>query len=129
MDKGVVTIRTRKFMRNPLLHRRQFVVEILHPGRACVPKSEAAERIAQMYNCDAQNVVLFGFRYAFGGGRTTGFGLIYDDMDSLLSIEPRYRLVRKGLAKAREGSRKQRKERKNRALRARGKARAKILYA
>jgi small subunit ribosomal protein S24e len=47
--------------------------------------------------------------------------LIYDDLDSLLSIEPRYRLVRKGLAKAREGSRKQRKERKNRALRARGK--------
>ena len=128
MEKGTVTIRTKKFMRNPLLKRRQFLVEILHPGRAGVARNEAAERLAQMYKCDPQNVVLFGFRCAFGGGRTTGFGLIYDDMTALKAIEPKYRLVRKGLAKPREGSRKQRKERKNRAKKKRGKARAKILH-
>lgn len=127
MERGAITIRTKKFMRNPLLKRRQFLLEVLHPGRSGVSKNEAAERIAQMYGCDAQNVVLFGLRYAFGGGRTTGFGLIYDDATAMQAIEPKYRLVRKGLEKPRGGSRKQRKERKNRALKARGKARAKIL--
>lgn len=128
MGEGTVTIRTKKFMRNPLLRRRQFVVDVLHPGRACVPKKEIGERIASMYGvADEKQISLFGFQYAFGGGRTTGFGLIYDDVSSALSLEPKYRLVRKGMGKPRGGSRKQRKERKNRAKRARGKAKAKIL--
>ena len=32
------TIRTRNFMRNALLARRQFVIDVLHPGRANVAK-------------------------------------------------------------------------------------------
>ena len=31
-------IRTRKFMTNRLLSRKQFVIDVLHPGRANVPK-------------------------------------------------------------------------------------------
>ena len=33
-----VTLRTRKFMTNRLLSRKQFVLEVLHPGRANVSK-------------------------------------------------------------------------------------------
>ena len=33
-----VTLRTRKFMTNRLLARKQFVLEVLHPGRANVSK-------------------------------------------------------------------------------------------
>jgi len=47
--------------------------------------------------------------------------LIYDDEESQKKFEPRYRLVRAGLAKKKERTtRKLRKERKNRAKKLRG---------
>jgi small subunit ribosomal protein S24e len=47
-DKLPVQIRTRKFIRNALLNRRQFVVDIIHPGRANVPKSELQEKLSEV---------------------------------------------------------------------------------
>jgi hypothetical protein len=35
---AAVTLRTRKFMTNRLLSRKQFVLEVIHPGRANVSK-------------------------------------------------------------------------------------------
>ena len=35
---AAVTLRTRKFMTNRLLARKQFVLEVIHPGRANVSK-------------------------------------------------------------------------------------------
>lgn len=32
----------------------------------------------------------------FGGGKSTGFGLIYDDLKSAKQFEPKYRLIRVG---------------------------------
>ncbi len=32
----------------------------------------------------------------FGGGKSTGFGLIYDTVDSAKKFEPKYRLIRVG---------------------------------
>ncbi|KAF5375088.1 hypothetical protein D9758_000268 [Tetrapyrgos nigripes] len=116
-----VTLRTRKFITNRLLARRQFVLDVLHPGRSNVSKEELAEKLATMYKTDKGRVVPFGFRTAFGGGRSTGFALIYDDEASQKKFEPKYRLVRKGLApKVEKASRKLRKERKNRAKKLRG---------
>lgn len=63
---------------------------------------------------EVNRVFLFGFRTAFGGGRSTGFALIYDTLEAAKKYEPKYRLARNGLAKKREGSRKQIKEKKNR---------------
>ena len=59
-------------------------------------------------------IQLFGFRTVFGGGKSTGFALIYDDEESEKKYEPKYRLARVGLGPARSGSRKQIKEKKNR---------------
>ncbi|KAK1233572.1 hypothetical protein PQX77_003258 [Marasmius sp. AFHP31] len=116
-----VTIRTRKFITNRLLARRQFVVDVLHPSRPNVSKEELSEKLASLYKADKQRVVTFGFRTAFGGGRSTGFALIYDDETSQKRFEPRYRLVRSGLAsKVEKASRKLRKERKNRSKKFRG---------
>ena len=89
-----ITIRTRKFITNRLLARRQFVVDVLHPSRANVPKAELAEQLAKMYKSEKTRVVPFGFRTAFGGGRSTGFALIYDDEASQLKFEPKHRLIR-----------------------------------
>eukprot|EP00600_Ochromonadales_sp_CCMP1393_P003372 CAMPEP_0174982512 /NCGR_PEP_ID=MMETSP0004_2-20121128/16553_1 /TAXON_ID=420556 /ORGANISM="Ochromonas sp., Strain CCMP1393" /LENGTH=137 /DNA_ID=CAMNT_0016234509 /DNA_START=60 /DNA_END=473 /DNA_ORIENTATION=- len=114
-DKLPVQIRTRKFIRNALLNRRQFVTDVIHPGRANVSKSELQEKIGQLFKVSELNqIFLFGFRTVFGGGRTTGFCVIYDDLDSAKKYEPKYRLARNGLQPKREGSRKQIKEKKNR---------------
>ncbi|KAH0940016.1 hypothetical protein HID58_007477 [Brassica napus] len=49
MSEKAVTIRTRKFMTNRLLSRKQFVIDVLHPGRANVSKAELKEKLARMY--------------------------------------------------------------------------------
>ncbi|KAK6105083.1 Ribosomal protein S24e family protein [Brugia pahangi] len=104
MGDSVVTIRTNKVMTNRLLARRQMVVEILHPNRASVPKVECH----------------------FGGGRSTGFALIYDTADFAKKFEPKYRLLRQTGTKAEKSGRKQRKERKNRQKKVRGTKKTKV---
>ncbi|KAJ8599004.1 hypothetical protein CTAYLR_007667 [Chrysophaeum taylorii] len=121
MSGSPVTIRTRKFIRNPLLSRKQFIVDVIHPGRANVPKTELAEMIAKSHKvADAQLISLFGFRNKFGGGKSTGFCLIYDSSDAAKKFEPKYRLIRNGLLEKKESSRKQIKEAKNRKKKIRG---------
>ncbi len=51
-----------------------------------------------MYKADAESIFVFGFRTAFGGGKSTGFALIYDSLDAAKKFEPTYRLVRVCLA-------------------------------
>ncbi|CAB16217.1 40S ribosomal protein S24-B [Schizosaccharomyces pombe] len=110
-----VTIRTRKFMTNRLLQRKQMVVDILHPGKANISKNDLREKLGQMYKTDASAVQAFGLRTHYGGGRTTGFALIYDDVEAMKKFEPHYRLVRVGHAEPiQKVARQQRKQRKNR---------------
>jgi ribosomal protein S24E len=128
--KSPVQIRTRKFIRNALLLRRQFVsakyryvnvfvhrslrlyclaavpvqvnvsvylqvIDVIHPGRANVAKSELQEKIAELYKVPEVNRVnIFGLRTDFGGGKSTGFALIYDTIDAAKKFEPKYRLAR-----------------------------------
>jgi small subunit ribosomal protein S24e len=126
MADAAATIRTRKFLTNRLLNRKQMVVDILHPGRATVPKTEVREKLARMYKTTSDVVFCFGFQTNFGGGRTTGFALIYDSLDFAKKIEPKYRQARHGLVKIVRTSRKQRKERKNRQKKVRGIKKAKV---
>ncbi|MQL75804.1 hypothetical protein Taro_008181 [Colocasia esculenta] len=93
--KAAVTIRTRKFMTNRLLSRKQFVIDVLHPGRANVSKAELKEKLARMYEVKDPNAIfVFKFRTHFGGGKSTGFGLIYDSVEHAKKYEPKYRLIR-----------------------------------
>ncbi|KAK1412563.1 hypothetical protein QVD17_33922 [Tagetes erecta] len=120
-DTKAVTIRTRKFMTNRLLSRKQFVIDVLHPGRPNVSKAELKEKLARMYEVKDPNAIfVFKFRTHFGGGKSTGFGLIYDSVENAKKYEPKYRLIRNGLDTKVEKSRKQLKERKNRAKKIRG---------
>lgn len=96
------------------------IVDILHPGRATVAKKELQEVIAGMYKSDPKLTVLFGFRTKFGGGKSTGFCLIYDNENQMRKIEPKSRIIRQGLAEKKEQSRKAMKEAKNKALKVRG---------
>jgi len=93
-NSAPVTIRTRKFTTNRLLSRRQFVVDVLHPSRPPISRAELSEKLAATYEADKARVVPFGFKTHFGGGRSTGFALIYDSEEAQKKFEPRYRLVR-----------------------------------
>ena len=96
------------------------IVDIVHPGRATCPKSELQEVLGSMNKADPKLTVLFGFRTKFGGGKSTGFCLIYDNKESMMKFEPKHRLVRLGLYEAVETSRKAIKEAKNKGLKIRG---------
>uniref|UniRef100_A0A8D0H5J7 40S ribosomal protein S24 n=1 Tax=Sphenodon punctatus TaxID=8508 RepID=A0A8D0H5J7_SPHPU len=126
-----VTIRTRKFMTNRLLQRKQMgignlsgkttslsktntVIDVLHPGKATVPKTEIREKLAKMYKTTPDVIFVFGFRTHFGGGKTTGFGMIYDSLDYAKKNEPKHRLARHGLYE------------KNRMKKVRGTAKANV---
>merc|ERR1719453_1743173 len=124
---STVTVRTRKFITNGLLARKQMVVDIMHPGRANVSRKELEGVLAKQFKVsDEKTIFCFGFKTAFGGGKSTGFCLIYDTLEDALSTEPKYRLVRAGLKESTTGSRKQRRETKNRKLKVRGVKKAKI---
>merc|ERR1711957_185020 len=119
MSEAVV-IKTRKFKRNPLLSRKQMIVDVIHPGRANVSKDELSELLAGMYKGDSKLTILFGFRTKFGGGKSTGFCLIYDNQESMIKFEPKHRMVRKGVSTKKETSRKAMKEAKNKGKKIRG---------
>jgi small subunit ribosomal protein S24e len=96
------------------------VVDVIHPGLANVSKDELRAKLGKLYKADKEVVSVFGFKTHFGGGKTTGFALIYDSVEALKKFEPKHRLVRIGLAEAPKGGRKQRKEKKNRQKKFRG---------
>ncbi|TLD09523.1 40S ribosomal protein S24 [Venturia nashicola] len=121
MSDSQVTLRTRKFIRNPLLGRKQMVVDVLHPNRPNVSKDELRAKLGELYKSDKDQVSVFGFRTQYGGGKSTGFALVYDSAEAMKKFEPHYRLVRYGQAtKIEKPSRQQRKQRKNRAKESRG---------
>ncbi|XP_037654117.1 40S ribosomal protein S24-like [Choloepus didactylus] len=104
---NTLTIQTRKFVTNQLLRQIQMVIDVLYPGKATVPKTEIWEKLAKMYKTIPDVIFVFGFRTHFGGGKTIGFGMIYDSLDYAKKNEPKHRLVRHGLYEKKKTSSKQ----------------------
>ena len=58
-------------------------------------QADLREKLAKMYDVkDLNCVFVFGMRTQFGGGKSSGFGLIYDNVEVAKKFEPKYRLVR-----------------------------------
>ena len=56
-------------------------------------KAELKQKLAELYSVkDTQAISVFKFRTHFGGGKSTGFGLI--SVESAKKYEPKYRLIR-----------------------------------
>ncbi|ELR46647.1 hypothetical protein M91_17097, partial [Bos mutus] len=121
----IVTIWTRKFMTNQLLRQKQMVIDVLHPGKATVLETEIWGKLAKMCQTTPDVIFVFGLRIHFGGGKTTGFGMIYDSLDYAKS-EPKHRLTKYGLNEKKKTSRKQPKELKNRMKKVRGTTKADV---
>ncbi len=99
-------------------------LDVIHPGMANVSKKDLGTKLASMYKLhDSQCIQLFGFKTAFGGGRSTGFGLIYESLDKMKKFEPKYRLKDKKGA-----GRRSKKDTKNRHKKVRGKDKTRLLY-
>lgn len=83
--------------------------DVLHPNRPNVSKDELRAKLSELYKADKEQVSCFGFRTQYGGGKSTGFALIYDSAEAMKKFEPHYRLVRYGQAtKIEKPSRQQR---------------------
>ncbi|KAL5855165.1 hypothetical protein ACOSQ4_004967 [Xanthoceras sorbifolium] len=55
------------------------VIDVLHPSRPNVSKAELKEKLERIYDLKSESsIFVFKFRTHFGGGMSTGFGLIYD---------------------------------------------------
>lgn len=46
-----------------------------------------------MYKAPKEQIIIYGLRTQFGGGKSTGFALVYDNKEAL-KFEPKYRLLR-----------------------------------
>ncbi len=65
---------------------------MFHPNEPKVTKEQIREYVRTHFK--KQHVALFGVKKYFGGGRTKGFCLIYDNEDSMRKVEPASRLKR-----------------------------------
>ena len=70
------------------------VMDVLHPGQETVPETEIWEKLAKVYQTTPDVIFGFELRTHFGGGKTTGFGIIYDSLD-YAKKEPKHRLTRR----------------------------------
>lgn len=118
---------TSQFLPQIILDRTELSSsDVLHPNRPNVSKDELRTKLSELYKANKEAVSVFGFRTQYGGGKSTGFALIYESQEAMKKFEPHYRLVRYGMAKkVDKSSRQQRKQRKNRAKELRGTAKTK----
>ncbi|KAH0485707.1 MAG: hypothetical protein KVP17_000918 [Porospora cf. gigantea B] len=125
------TVHVKRFMTNPLLQRKQFALDVLHPGQKGCSLQEVRDMVTKKYKVAEPNcVVIFGLRTKFGGGRTTGFGLIYDNLLCMKQFEKHYRLARMkvpNLTAPKRANRRAKKDVKTRRKKLRGAAKNKIV--
>ncbi|XP_054577305.1 40S ribosomal protein S24-like [Eptesicus fuscus] len=107
---NTVTTQTRKFMTSRLLQWKQMIIGVLPPGKAIAPKAEILEKLASTCKTTPAVSSVFGFRTHFGGGKTTGCGMMYDSLDYTKKNEPKHRHARHGLYEKKTTSRKQQKK-------------------
>merc|ERR1712224_964010 len=63
----------RRLIKNPLLKRKQIVVELIHPDQGSVSKVTIREKLAKMFDSKPEHIAVFGLHSKFGGGRSSGF--------------------------------------------------------
>ena len=120
---------TRKMIKNPLLGRKQIQIELIHPDSANISKSAINDKLASMFKAKAESISTFGLKSKYGGGRSSGFAFIYDDLDARKKFDSKCNLMRAKLFEKGKKTRKQKKEIKGRCKKVRGKAKAAAVNA
>ena len=81
-----------KVKNNRLLNRIQMIVDVFHDRSLNVTKEQIREVIRTKYK--KQHVVLLNIQKLFGGGRTKGIALVYDNEEAMKRTETQKRLDR-----------------------------------
>lgn len=127
MDK--LLARFTKIKNNRLLNRVQMVVDVFHPPEQNVTKDQIKECIKNKFKKNF--VSLINVQKVFGGGRTKGYALVYDNEESMKKVEPERRLKRverehlppkerKKSSKGKKEGRKVQKVKRHQAIKKRG---------
>merc|ERR1712099_3482 len=103
---------------------------MIHPEMAGVKKATIKTELAKKFKCQGQEdrIAVFGMKLKFGGGRSTAFASIFDDMDARKKYDTKDNLRRSCLYEAKAGkmARKMAKEIKGKRKRVKGTAKAKV---
>merc|ERR1711934_504592 len=117
MSDGKFVLYTRKMIKNHMLGRKQIQVEMIHPDSANISKVAIKDELSSMFKTKAENCTIFGLKSKFGGGRSSGFAFIYDDLDAKKKFDSKCALLRDKLLEKPKKTRKQKKEIKGRVKR------------
>jgi small subunit ribosomal protein S24e len=126
---GKFVLYTRKMMRNPLLGRKQMQVEMIHPDEPNISKEAIKEKLATVFKSKSENIAVFGLHTKYGGGRSSGFALIYDSLDIRKQYDQKCFLKRDKFLTNKPKTRKQLKDIKGRTKKVRGTAKARAANA
>ena len=67
---------------------------MIHPDMANVKREAIAESLAKKFGSSADRVSIYGLKTRFGGGRSSGFALIYDSTDARKAYDTKTNLRR-----------------------------------
>lgn len=59
-----------------------------------VSKAQIKEKLAKQLKAKEDCITIFGLQAKFGGGRSTGFALIYDNLDLLKKYDSKKQLLK-----------------------------------
>merc|ERR1712037_305836 len=80
-----------------LLNRVQMCVDVFHGSVSKIPNESIREYMRSHFK--KPHVSVFGVKKYYGGGRTRGYCVIYDNEESMKKYEPTYRAKRVALEK------------------------------
>ena len=69
---------------------------MIHPEMAGVKKSTIKAEIGKKFKAQEDRIAVFGLKPKFGGGRSSGFVTVYDDVDARKKYDTKSNLIRVG---------------------------------
>ena len=70
------------------------VVELIHPEMSGVKKADIKAQIGKKFKVSEDRIAVFGVKPRYGGGRSSGFVSIYDDLDARRKYDTKTQLFR-----------------------------------
>ena len=67
---------------------------MIHPELPGVKKADIKANIAKKFKASEDRIAVFGVKAKFGGGRSSGFVTVYDDVDARKKYDTKTNLVR-----------------------------------
>ena len=66
----------------------------MHPEMAGLKRSEVKAAVGKKFKASEDRIAVFGLKPRFGGGRSTAFVFVYDDVDARIKYDTKVNLNR-----------------------------------